>query len=84
MKFVTRAIFIFGITVLPLGGCMMGMHGMDHEPSRQQPAKSTEKEFADKDITLTLDVSPFIIGEDATLTLKAEPSSAERPYQGRK
>ena len=84
MKFLTRVIFIFGITVLPLGGCMMGMHGMDHEPSRERPAKSTEKEFADKDITLTLDVSSFVIGEDATLALNAYHIQRGTPVSGAK
>jgi hypothetical protein len=84
MKLVTRAFFIFGIAVLPLSGCMMGMHGMDHEPSHQQPAKSIVKEFADKDVTLTLDVSPFVIGEDATLALKAYHMRRETPVSGAK
>ena len=85
MKLLTRAFFIFGIAVLPLSGCMMGMmHGMDHEPSHQQPAKSTVKEFADKDVTLTLEVSPFVVGEDATFILKAYPMHRETPLSGAK
>ena len=84
MKLLTRVFFIFGITVLPLHGCMMGMHGMDHEPSHQQPAKSIVKEFADKDVTLTLEVSPFVIGEDATFVLQAYHTQRETPLSGAK
>jgi hypothetical protein len=84
MKLLTRAFFIFGIAVLPLNGCMMAMHGMDHEPSHQQPAKSIVKEFADKDLTFTLDVSPFVTGEDATFVLKAYHTQRETPLSGAK
>jgi len=84
MKLLTRAFFIFGIAVLPLNGCMMWMHGMDHEPSHQQPAKSIVKEFADKDLIFTLEVSPFVIGEDATFVLRAYHMQSETPLSGAK
>lgn len=84
MKLLTLAFFTIGIIALPLNGCMMGMHGMDHEPSRQHPAKSIEKEFADKDMTLTLDVSPFVIGEDATLALRVYHMQRGTPVSGAK
>jgi hypothetical protein len=83
MRLLIRAFFIFGL-ILPLGGCMMGMHGMDHGPAHQRYAKSIEKEFTARDVTLTLDVPPLVIGESATLVLRAYHIQRGTPVSGAK
>jgi hypothetical protein len=78
------ALLIVSILILPLSGCMMWTHGMDHGPSRQSPerAKTIEKEIPEKDARLTLDVPPLFAGEEATLVLTAGRIQNGAPLTG--
>lgn len=80
------ALLIVGILALPLSGCMMAMHGMDHGPShqRQGHARTIEKEIPEKDARLTLDVPPISTGDEATLVLSASRIQDGTPITGAK
>ena len=85
MQHLTRLLLLSGIMVLPLNGCMMWMHGMDHEePSLARHGKSAVKEFSERDITVTLEVTPFVIGEDSAFTLAARQIQQGKPLSGAK
>jgi len=73
MKRYLLLLVFFGITAVPLSGCMMWMPGMDHGPSHQMPerAKTIEKDIPEKDARLILDVPPLSAGEEATLAFTA-------------
>jgi len=74
---------MFGITAL-LNGCMMWMPGMEHDTDmrKQQPAKTVVKEFAEKDVTLNLDVPPLAVGQGAALVAKVSRVQREAPILG--
>lgn len=86
MRLYTLLFLMFGITLLPLSGCMMWMHGMEHDASsqKQQPAKTVVKEFAEKDVSLSLEVPPFSMGEEATLVLRVSHIQKGTPISGAK
>lgn len=75
----------FGIITLVLSGCMMAMHGGMYD-AQQKPiaAKTVEKEFAEKDISLSLYSPPLSAGWESTVTLKASRSSTGKPITGAK
>lgn len=79
--FIMLAIFI-----LPLNGCMMWMHGMERDASsqKQQPAKTVVKEFAEKDVSLSLDVPLLTLRDEAILVLRAGYVQSGAPISGAK
>ncbi len=85
MKLYAVTFFILGIFSLPLSGCMMGMHGMDHGSSHQMGhAKTVEKEIPEQDARLSLDVPALSAGDEATLVLIAGRSLDGTPITGAK
>ncbi len=78
------ALLIVCILTLPLSGCMMAMHGMDHGSSHQMQghARTIEKEIPEKDARLTLDVPSLSAGEEATLVLTASHIQNSAPLTG--
>jgi hypothetical protein len=78
------SLFILGILILPLSGCMMWMPGAGHSSSHQMPerAKIIEKEIPEKDARLTLDVPSLSAGEEATLVLTASRIQNGAPLTG--
>ena len=86
MRLYTLLFLMFGIILLPLSGCMMWMHGMEHDASsqKQQPAKTVVKEFAEKDVSLSLETPPFSMGEEATLVLRVSHIQNGTPISGAK
>ena len=78
-------LIVLGIFILPLCGCMMGMHGMeDHGPSHKmsERAKTFEKEIHEKDVKLTLDVPALYAEEEAVLVLTASRILDGTPLTG--
>src|SRR3990172_6228157 len=86
MKRITLLFIMLAIAFLPLSGCMMWMHGMEHDASsqKQQPAKTVVKEFAEKDASLSLDVPLLTLRDEATLVLRAGRVQSGAPIPGAK
>ena len=84
MKRCLLLLFLFGITAVPLSGCMMWMPGTGHGSTHQMPvrAKTIEKEIPEKDARLTVDVPPLTAGEEATLVLTASRIQNGTPLTG--
>ncbi len=51
-----HTLLIVGVLTLPLSGCMMAMHGMDHGSSHQMQghARTIEKDIPETDARLSL------------------------------
>ena len=83
-RHVLPTIIIALTTALMLNGCMMWMPGMGHDTDmgKQQPAKAVVKEFAEKDVTLSLDVPPLAVGREAALVAKVSRVRREAPIPG--
>lgn len=86
MKRYLLLLVLSGITAVPLSGCMMWMHGMDHGPTHQMPerAKTIEKEIPEKDARLNLDVPSLFTGEDSLVILTASRIRDGTPITGAK
>lgn len=83
-RHVLPTIIIALTTALMLNGCLMWMHGMEHDADmpKQQPAKTAVKEFAEKDVTLSLDVPPLAVGQEAALVAQVSRVQREATIPG--
>ncbi len=86
MRLYTLLFLMFGIILLPLSGCMMWRHGMEHDASsqKQRLAKTVVKEFAEKDVSLSLEAPPFSMEEEAILVLRVSRIQIGTPVSGAK
>lgn len=86
MKLLSPLSLMLGIIALPLSGCMMAMHGIEHDSFQQkpQPAKTVEKELTERDVILSLHIPLLSMGEESTFTLRVNRISTGTPVTGAK